>query len=184
MVSLLLDIFIFMCYAIVIVGDWFGVVEERPDCGWYCAGDVKEDGKWVVAVSTVRELEGGELPEASLPPASEWEALKGSSVEWSTLERQARPVREMVRTSSPTIMAAAKDSETPQQLATRLKLKLFDIIFLNTHLYPGLTSSSKLKAGTQLRPQSDGLQQTAFCKILEGHFKSGPSDPYASGALL
>jgi len=64
---------------------------------------------------------------------------------------QGRPVREMVRTSSPTTMAEAKDSETPQQLATRLKLKLFDIIFLNTHLYPNLTSSSKLKAGTQLR---------------------------------
>ena len=77
----------------------FGVVEERPDCGWYCAGDGKEDGKWIVAVSTERELEGGELPEASLPPASEWEALKGSSVEWSTLERQARPVREMVNST-------------------------------------------------------------------------------------
>ena len=84
---------------LVVVGDWFGVVEERPDCGWYCAGDVKEDGKWIVAVSTARELEGSELPEASLPPASEWEALKGRSVEWSTLERQARPVREMVNST-------------------------------------------------------------------------------------
>ena len=55
------------------------------------------------------------------------------------------------RTSSPTTTVSAKDNETPNQAATRLGVKAFDIMFLNKDIYPGLTTSSKLKGGTTLR---------------------------------
>jgi|EP01046_Picozoa_sp_COSAG06_P001497 hypothetical protein len=77
------------------------------------------------------------------------------------------------RISSPTVEANAKDNETPSQVATRLGVKVSDVMFLNKDLYPGLTTSSKLKGGTKLRvpvvkppPQerTDGLPPVYMAK--------------------
>ena len=77
------------------------------------------------------------------------------------------------RMSSPTVEAKAKDNETPSQVASRVGANVYDVLFLNEDLYPGLTASSKLKGGTKLRvpvikppPQerTDGLPPVYLAK--------------------
>ncbi|GMI05761.1 hypothetical protein TrRE_jg4644 [Triparma retinervis] len=52
--------------------------------------------------------------------------------------------------SSPNLIYKTKDDETPLMIATKLNVDVWDLIFLNRPLLPGLNVKSRLKAGSEL----------------------------------